>query len=163
MLDVDPVDLGADRCGESAVETLLAYHLHAVDHVTAESAAQEDAPQHLSTLEMLLAFRRVGLRSELGSITAEQMLAELAAQRPLIIVVEAAGARDSAPGTEGIKHCWVVRGYDPKTARFIINTPARGPCSVSRMELEARWKQAGNVAIRVLPNALDKALQTLGE
>jgi predicted double-glycine peptidase len=152
-LDVPYVKQSEDGCGSAAISMLLEYwiaHGAGIDRQRADAGAiqkQLYSPKArgIFSSDMQTYFRNSGFRVFPLEGNWTDLLEQLQQGRPLIVSLQAAGAK-------GPFHYVVVAGIDWQGGAVFIHDPARGKLlRVPREDFERQWRPNHNWMLLALP------------
>ncbi len=137
QLDVPVVKQSREKCGPAALEMVLRYYGAGSDAIAEAARAYDPALRGSLITDLAASARRAGYDAEIVTITADSLAGLLAQGIPPILLYQ------NGRGPLTVRHFGVVRGWDPKGARYVLNEGGPRPREMSRDELERRWRTAG--------------------
>ena len=147
VLCVPPVTTRIYGCGVGATLAVLRFYgrEYGGSLPGREEAATFRNRRLVSTIEIVRVLRRHGVSCSLGSFAFEDIVQDIAAGHPCIVLV---------PGVFStfdkltLSHCWVIRGIDKRRKTIYYNSPDRGPLAISVCRFKDAWQRGGRIAIR---------------
>jgi uncharacterized protein YvpB len=144
-----------DGCGSASISMVMQYWNQKQQRATAPDAEPENiqatlfspAARGIFASRMREYFQKSGYQAFAFSGTWSDFQHELALGRPLIVGLQASGAR-------GPLHYVVVVGIDPQQNYIFMNDPAQQKMlRISREGFERQWRATGNWTLLAVPKA----------
>lgn len=140
-LDVPAFGGPPQRCGPTAFRMVMAYY-GAPDSAAREGdRAYDPALQGALVTDLAAAARRAGFDAVVAETTTAGLAALVAAGVPPIVLYQQGRGPITTP------HYAVVSGWDAARERFLLNDGRSRPVTMSRADLERRWRPAGSRAL----------------
>ena len=142
-LSVPSVQQVPERCGPAALEMVLRYYGADEAQATEGASAYDPILRGSLITDLAAAARRAGFDAEVGTLTLDSLVAELAAGVPPIVLYQ----NGRAPLT--VPHFAVLTGWDPRREVFTLNEGKAVPRVMARADLARRWRTAGSLALLI--------------